>query len=85
MYPPAKSTSIPSSGVGFGRILTGAVSVGVLAFGAVCEASNSTDGASGGRDASMGRVVLMVVLAGRGDGVEGWIMEAARSFGRTTG
>ena len=85
MYPPAKSTSIQSSGVGFGRILADAVSVGVPAFGAMCETSNSTDGASGGRDARMGRVVLMVVLAGRGDGVEGWIVGAARSFGRTTG
>jgi hypothetical protein len=61
-------------------------SAGISALGRMGVASDSTNGASGGSAACVGRVVLVVAIPTRGgDKARGWIVGVVRSFGRPTG
>jgi hypothetical protein len=63
-----------------------AASAGIPALGRMNVASDSTNGASGGRAACVERTVLAVAIPTRGgDKARGWIVGVARSFGRPTG
>lgn len=67
-----KSATIQSSEVGVIGTLAGAASAGISALVGIGVASDSTRGASGGKVACVGRIVLMVViLTGRGDRARG--------------
>ena len=71
MDPPTKLASIRQSEAGFDGTLADAVLEGVPVFGDTSVASGSTDGASSGSVARLGRAVpIVVVLAGRGNKVK---------------
>ena len=59
-------------------------SVGVSGLSDIGVVSDSTNGASGGRAACMGWVVLVAILTGGGAKGRGWIVGVVRSFGRST-
>ena len=81
-----KSATIQPSEVGVIKILVDAVSAGISALEGIGVASDSTNGASGGRVACVGRTVLIVVvLTGRGDRARGYIAGVMCSGGKPTG
>ena len=81
-----KSATIQSSEVGVIGTLADTTSGGISILVGIGVASDSTSGASGGRVAGVGRIVLIVVvLTGRGDRATGWMVGAMCSSGRPTG
>ena len=80
-----RSATIQSSEVGVVGTLTDVTSVGISALGGIGVASDSINGASDGRGACIGRIVLIVaILTGRGDRARGWMAGTVCSFGRPT-
>lgn len=64
-------------------MLANAASTGISALVGIGVASDSTSGASGGRVACVGRIVLIVaILTGRGDRARGWMAGVICSSGR---
>jgi hypothetical protein len=81
-----KSATIQSSEVGVIGMLGGAASAGISVLVGIGVASDSTNGASDGRVACVGRIVLIVViLTGRGDRARGWMAGVICSFWETNG
>jgi hypothetical protein len=65
-------------------ILADTPSAGVSCLRDIGVVSDSTSGASGGRAACVGWVVLVGILTGGGAKGRGWIVGMVRSFGRST-
>jgi hypothetical protein len=75
--------TILSPEVGVIGMLADAPSAGVSGLRDIGVVSDSTSGASGGRAACVGWVVLVEILIGGAKG-RGWIVGMVRSFGRST-